>query len=71
VEAGASKIESATKRTRSVSIGDEARAGKIEWGEGICLPTAAASALRGVMVWGRMRGRDVTDGGECVLGGRC
>ena len=43
---------------------DEAGAGKIEWGEGICPPTAAASALRSVIVWGGMRARDAADGGK-------
>ena len=35
----------------SVSIGDEARAGKIERGEGIRLPMAAVSVLHLVLVW--------------------
>jgi hypothetical protein len=58
VEAGACKNEPATERTRSVTIGDEAGAGKIELAEGICPPTAAASVLHSVMVWGRNHRRE-------------
>jgi hypothetical protein len=63
VEAGAGRNGPATKCTCLVTIGDEAAAGKIEWSEGICLPTAA-SALHLVIIWGGMCTRDAADGGK-------
>ena len=54
----------------SVLIGDEARAGKIKWGEGIYLPMEEVSVLQLVMVQGGMHVWHVVDGGEGVLGGQ-
>ena len=74
VEARACKNEPTTERARSVMMEDEAGAGKIKLAEGICPPTAAASALLSVMVRGGDRRREVCLGrgrwGRRSVGGR-
>jgi hypothetical protein len=47
-----------------VMIRDEAGVGKIEWGESICPPMAAASALHSIIVWGGMCAWDAANGGK-------